>query len=287
MLGGNNDVPAWNPVLVRSYKKNYDQTKNEPVYLQIASAKSNGVPKIQRLVFQDFLLADPKVLLFSAATRNAELMAVVKGSQTHEIFWQMPKTGESFTISGRLYMVAAPTMSHRFGAPPRRVTIGDSDIHPDEFWEQERLRQWKRLSPIYRASFTWPAPGESKHSLPKDGSSVYRASTVRLTGATGIDTGYKYTRLDAMDENTGAATGLFGALSGFVNGNGRAATNGSQLSKEEELRCVHNGALDNFCLLVMKAVKVDHWTPNTVAPPVRMLYEAMKDGSWTQEELNP
>lgn len=57
------------------------------VYVQIASVRSDGAPKIQRLVFQDFLSQDPKVLIFSAATRAAELMAVVKGSGMHEIYW--------------------------------------------------------------------------------------------------------------------------------------------------------------------------------------------------------
>ncbi|KAI8907700.1 hypothetical protein DFJ77DRAFT_475002 [Powellomyces hirtus] len=273
MLGEVEPTPAWNPVIVRSFKKNYDGIK-EPVYTQLASVRPNGTPKIQRLVFQDFLTADPKVLLFAAPTRSAELMAVVKGTQTHELFWHMPKTGETFTITGRMYMVAAPTMSHRFGAPPRRISTGNDGVHPDEFWEKERLRQWKRLAPAYRASFTWPAPGESQNPVARDDSSVYKdPNSVKIVGLPS-DTGFKYTRLDAMEESSTASTGgLFSSA--------------SSASKEQELRCVHNAALDNFCLLVMKAQKVDHWTPNSVAPPTRRVYHSSKDGIWTEYSLNP
>ncbi|KAJ3183012.1 hypothetical protein HDU87_007434 [Geranomyces variabilis] len=284
MLGDSEPVPAWNPVIVRSFKKNYDATK-EPVYCQLASVRPNGTPKIQRVVFQDFLAADPKVLMFAAPTRSAELMAVVKGSQTHELFWQMPKTGETFTITGRMYMVAAPTMSHRFGAPPRRITTGATN--QDEFWELERLRQWKRLSPAYRASFTWPAPGEPQNSAASAASegSVYSSAHAVKIGAQ-TDTGFKYTRLDAMEEQApaprpgGSSTGMFGALVGAATGGGSTADN------LQDLRSVHNSALDQFALLVLKAQKVDHWTPNSLGPPTRIVYESGNDG-WRAVDVNP
>jgi hypothetical protein len=53
----------------------------------LASVKANGTPKIQCIAFQDFLKSDPKVLIFSAAARNSELMSVVKVSQAHELCW--------------------------------------------------------------------------------------------------------------------------------------------------------------------------------------------------------
>ncbi|KAJ3015953.1 hypothetical protein HKX48_004292 [Thoreauomyces humboldtii] len=275
MLGA--EEPAWTALVVRSYKKNYDAQK-DTVYVQLASVRPNGTAKVQRLVFQDFLSADPKVMLFAAATRNAELMAVVKGSQTHELFWQMPRTGESFTISGRLYVVAAPTMSHRFGTPPRR--IGNA-LQPED-WEEERIRQFKSLQPAYRASFTWPASGEPQNPIARNDGSVYKdANSIRIIGSS-VDTGFKYTRLDAMDEagsTSATGSGLMSTL-GLTNG-------ASAQSKEHELRCVHNAALDNFCLLVLKAQRVDHWTPNPVGPPSRVVHEQLKDGSWTDMVVNP
>ncbi|KAJ3158489.1 hypothetical protein HDU86_002714 [Geranomyces michiganensis] len=284
MLGDSEPTPAWNPVIVRSYKKNYDSVK-EPVYCQLASLRPNGTPSIRRLVFQDFLAADPRVLLFAAPTRSAELMAVVKGSQIHELFWQMPKTGETFTITGRMYMVAAPTMSHRFGAPPRRISTGAAN--QDEFWELERLRQWKRLSPAYRASFTWPAPGEPQNSSVSAASegSVYSSAHAVKIGAQS-DTGFKYTRLDAMEEQppanrTGGSTnGMFGALQSAM---GTASSTSDSL---QDLRSVHNSALDQFALLVLKAQKVDHWTPNSLGPPTRVVYEMGTDG-WKALDVNP
>ncbi|KAJ3056331.1 hypothetical protein HK097_007309 [Rhizophlyctis rosea] len=290
---GSNDYPVpWNPLLTNAVKKNYDSSKNEPVYLQIASVRSNGTPKIQQIVFQDFLEPDPRVLIFSAATRNAELMGVIKSSQTHEIFWQMPKTRETFTLTGRIYIVATPSLSHRFGSPPRRITLANPDSNSDEFWESERLRQWRRLAPTYRASFTWPQPGEPKASSRPRGESwsVYRDQTsIRVPPPT-IDTGFKYTRLDAMEERAvgngptspGGLVGTLGRMAiGAVGGSAAGADKG------DELRCVHNSAFDNYCLLIFKATRVDHWKPGAITPPERTIYVSSKDGAWTDEEVNP
>ncbi|KAI9017628.1 hypothetical protein BC832DRAFT_40148 [Gaertneriomyces semiglobifer] len=279
---GTVQVP-WSPVLVKSYKKNFNSgPQADSVHAQLASVRGDGTPQIQRLVFQDFLSTDPRALLFSAATNNADLMSAVKNSQAHELFWEMPKTGELFTISGRMYIVAAPTMSRRFGAPPRRINI-DSNTNPDDFWESERLRQWKRISPAYRATFTWAPSGESRVLTPKDERSVYlHNASVRLKG-NNANAGYKYTRLEAMDDNTATNGGLLGTLSGYM-GSGTP----NQLSaKEQELRCAHNAAFDNFCLLVFKVTKVDHLTPVSGAPPSRVMYECMKDSSWIEVEVNP
>ncbi|KAJ3085007.1 hypothetical protein HK102_000403 [Quaeritorhiza haematococci] len=270
------DVP-WSPLLQQTYKKNFDVNKFETIYLQLASVKSNGTPKLQTIVFQDFLPADPKVLLFVGAARNADLMSVVKSSQTHEVFWQMPKTKDTWTFTGRMYIVAAPTLSHRFGTPPRRVNTND-DRTADEFWERERLRQWKRLSAQMRATFTWPGSGEVKTPATGSSWSVYQTS-IRLPPPT-IDSGFKYMKLDSMigdiDEHLGASTTLSNTLS-----------RGGKSEKDEELRCVHNAALDNYTLLVFKVSRVDHWEPGAITPPTRMIFNCAKDGSWTVEEVNP
>ncbi|KAJ3299726.1 hypothetical protein HK104_007457 [Borealophlyctis nickersoniae] len=310
MIGSSDPQVPWNPSLVSAFKKNYDAAKNEPVYIQLASVKSNGSPKIQQIVFQDFLNADPRVLIFSAATRNADLMGVVKQSQTHEVFWQMPKTREHFILTGRIYIVAATNLSHRFGTPPRRITLDQPDTNPDEFWESERQRQWRRLSPTYRATFTWPMPGELKNPTRARGESwsVYRDGTSIRVPPPAIDTGYKYTRLDAMDERgngngaggggggtlTRSPTTASGSSGGLVSRLGNMALSAVSgaggeggMSKEDELRCVHNSALDNYCLLVFKANRVERWVPGAITAPTRVVYTCSKDGVWSEDEVNP
>lgn len=200
----------------------------------------------------------------------------------------MPKTRETFTLSGRLFIVAAPTLSHRFGTPPRRITLNSPDTNPDEFWESERVRQWRRLAPTHRATFTWPTPGELKNSnRPRAESwSVYRDQTSIRVPPPATDTGYKYTRLDAMDDTLSPSSPTSPTLVSRL-GNMAIGAVTSPSVKEDELRCVHNGAFDNYCLLVFKASKVDHWVPGAIAPPVRTVYNCSKEGIWAEDELNP
>ncbi|KAJ3130992.1 hypothetical protein HK101_004864, partial [Irineochytrium annulatum] len=261
----------------------------------LASIKANGSPKIQTLVFQDFFKTDNRVLLFSAPTRSSELMSVVKVSQTHEILWQFPKTHESYTLSGRLFIVCAPTLSHRFGSIPRNVLtppdLSSTPANPstpraqEEFWDSERARIWAQLTPAYRASFTWPSSGENKRiGLGSEGS-VYRDLERVKVSAPGQDAGFKITKLDAMDISTSSGaptTSSTTSSGGGWLGGGKPGTT----SKEEEARCVHNAAYDNFCILVFKASRVDH-VNSAVNPPVRMVYAASKEGAWVVDEVNP
>ncbi|KAI9355900.1 hypothetical protein DFJ73DRAFT_623359 [Zopfochytrium polystomum] len=251
----------------------------------MASVRPNGTPKIQPLVFQDFLKSDGRVLLFSGATRNTELMGVVKLTQSHEISWIMPKTRETFIFTGRLFIVCAPTLSHRFGSVPRNVStpadresIGSSfssistTAAQDEFWESTRMTIWRRLSPTLRATWTWPSSGEHKGPGPSSTEwSAYRdITTVKPSGPV-VSTGFKYLKMDALDDE---------AMAG--------APSKGKGSADEEYRYAHNAALDNFCLLVFKASRVDHATPgNASSPPTRMVYSSNKDGAWLYEEVNP
>lgn len=197
-------------------------------------------------------------------------------------------------------MVAAPTLSHRFGTPPRRITLPPTETNPDEFWESERVRQWRRLAPTFRATFTWPTPGELKANTnrPRGESwSVYRDQSSIRVPAPAIDTGFKYTRLDAMEERplSGSGSGaispssssLVGTLGRMAIGAVGGGSGVGAADKEDELRCVHTSALDNYCLLVFKASRVEHWVPGAITPPVRMVYNCSKEGVWVEDEVNP
>ncbi|KAI8805108.1 hypothetical protein BJ742DRAFT_421079 [Cladochytrium replicatum] len=290
----------WVDVLEKALKKNYSSSTDAPVVVQLASVTSQGLPKIQPFVWHSFLDADKRVLLFSGATRNAELMGVVKHSNSHQIHWQMPTSKDTFTLSGRLYIVAAPTMSHRFGTPPRRIFVGEG-VDSDEFWEQQRLKAWKAIGPTYRATFTWPAPGEPKNPSIRESWSAYRDPVIKAPPPT-IDTGYSYTKLNALKDEASKSvspTPQMATLPRSVGSPTMAFSTGSlgrpaerkmvdrsSMDKEEELRFVHNSAMDNFTLIVFKCMMVDHWTPGNPIPS-RTVHTSDKSGFWSVEELNP
>jgi len=116
----------------------------------------------------------------------------------------MPKTKETYILTGRIYIVAAPALSYRFGTPPRRINI-QTDKSAEEFWEDERIRIWQKISSEYRASFTWPEPGIPSVSQLGNGEgswSVYDSNTIKVPAVSNIDIGYKYKTLDAIKETS-------------------------------------------------------------------------------------
>jgi hypothetical protein len=210
---------------------------------------------------------------------------------------QFPKTKETFTFSGRLFIVCSSSISHRYGSVPRNILLpSDIPSTSEDFWESERLRLWKRLNPTYRASWTWPASGE--HRGPGPASAEWNAlnkeaggggfssshsgygSLSRAGQQAAFNPSFKYTKLDATDDRD----------SGSSKGKSSSPSASDSMSKEDELRCAHNIALDNFCILVFKIARVDHIQPSSSGsqyPPVRKLYASTKDGAWLVEEVNP
>ncbi|KAI9190634.1 uncharacterized protein BJ171DRAFT_438759 [Polychytrium aggregatum] len=277
------------------------QTPPDPVVVQLASVKSNGTPKIQPLVFQDFLAADPRILVFSAATSNPELMSVVKSGQSHEIYWSMPKTKETFVLSSssRLYIVCASTLSGRFGSAPRKVIVGDEGsqaaLNPEEFWETERIRLWHKISPFYRASFTWPSSGEVRTPNPNESWSVYRdQNQIKVSSPVSLGTGFRYTRLDVVGSEFNGQTpplspSLLAKFQNATINNHSTLERRAKMTKEEEDQCVHNAAFDNFCLIIFKVTRVDHTAcaSNNSGPPTRTVYTCTKEGSWVIDDVNP
>ncbi|KAI8848010.1 hypothetical protein BC829DRAFT_394858 [Chytridium lagenaria] len=256
----------WFKDLETAFKKNYDASAKgtDLVQCSLASLKSNGSMKIQSLVFQDFLRSDQRIMIFSGATRNSELMSVVKVSQNHEILWHMGKTKETFCFTGRLFIVCASTLSHRFGSVPRNIVIQGTPQTPssssaqEEFWEAERMRLWKRLTPTVRASFTWPTSGELRTlGTSAEGSAYKDMNSIKVPAPASTYTlSFKFTKLDALDDKIMSPNSVI-----------------KPLTKDEEVRFAHNAA------------KVDHvgvgW------PPVRTIYSANKDGAWMVEDVNP
>ncbi|KAJ3328771.1 hypothetical protein HDU91_004028, partial [Kappamyces sp. JEL0680] len=68
-------------------------------YITCASLSIDNTPKISQLAFRDFL-SGTNLLVFSINARNSAVMALMKGSGTHELFWAFPD-GQSFTMTGR------------------------------------------------------------------------------------------------------------------------------------------------------------------------------------------
>ncbi|KAL2917179.1 hypothetical protein HK105_203243 [Polyrhizophydium stewartii] len=305
----------WAARLRDAVKRNYSDVAKETVRVAMASVRPDGSPGVHQVVFHEQLRTDSRVLVLSGPARNATLVSTLKGNKTHDLFWSMPKTGETFTITGKVYLVAAPNFSHRFGTPPKRIgVVGNAS--PDDFWEGERMRWWKALTPFYRATFSWPAPGELRSLSDTASWSVYAEPLVKIS-TPAHNVGFKYTRLEVIEDATvnnltigrnysiassggslprnGSATPTRSSVSSVSSAGGPVsptstvvATIGDQpQNAADELRWVHNSALDNFCLLVFKPTRVDHVQPIAGKPPTRFVFTVTKEGDWLTEEINP
>ncbi|KAI9136068.1 hypothetical protein BKA69DRAFT_232708 [Paraphysoderma sedebokerense] len=218
------------PVLLQSFEGNYGRSKEirEPVYVQFAMARRNGYPVMHNAIFADFLQEDHRYLMFMAS-KDSPLLSDLRSNNVADICWTMPKTKEQF----RFFV----------------------------FWENERQKQWKRLSTSLRATFTWPASGEKKQD----------------------NTGYEVTSLKHLVDasstvaNAPPTPPLSSLIGGLVGAPGK---------KIEDEKISHDIALDNFCLVVVKVSFLDHLVWST-HPPSRTQYECGKDGFWSIQEVNP
>eukprot|EP00842_Homolaphlyctis_polyrhiza_P006710 jgi/Hompol1/703/HPOL_000442-RA len=196
--------------LAGSISRNYADVTKEIVRVALASVKPDGSPKVHQIVFHEQLHSDRRVLIFTAAARNAELMSVLKGGKNHEVYWQMAASNESFVLTGKMHVIAAPTLSARFGFA-KRLGVVAAGASADDFWERERLRVWAALDAAHRASFTWPAPGETRSLQPLASWSVYDDAAANGSNGSGVvrvrvagpappsrDVGFSVVRLDAL-----------------------------------------------------------------------------------------
>lgn len=88
----------------------------------------------------------------------------------------MPKTKEYFNFKGRFYIASAPIQVTRF--PPPKIT--DDDEPASDFWEEQRLLQWKELDPKSRAIFTWPSRGD----IPKASDVAFTCQSLKQNDTT-------------------------------------------------------------------------------------------------------
>ncbi|KAI8620252.1 hypothetical protein BC830DRAFT_1100143 [Chytriomyces sp. MP71] len=263
----------WSDKFKQAYKANYstvsnnrDRSRGQPV---LSSTRSDGSPKSQALVFLDVVSHDPRALIFAGATRNQELMSVTKLNQTHELFWYMPKSNETFVLSGKMFICSSPSLSGRYGTGPKNINLPDTlPVFPpgnpfpptvEDYWQSERDRLWKELSPAYRASYTWPNSGESQSEMAQLVQLKLEKApgTVRSSVSSQISFDFKHTKLDIVSDKA-----------------------------SEDAKIVYNMAYDNFCLLVFRVLRVDHTTFASDVP-VRNVYTPTRDGAWAIERLNP
>lgn len=145
----------------------------------------------------------------------------------------MPKSKEHFYFAGKFYIASAPIQVTRY--PPPKIAA--SDLPSADFWEEERIKQWKRLNPKIRAIFTWPGPGE-----------VPRAEKLA----------YSCLSMDVMLDESKKSSGVFG--NGILARSNSLSGRGGQIGEmENPVKLMHDIAMDNFCLLVYKINEVQHY----------------------------
>lgn len=69
----------------------------------------------------------------------------------------MPKSKEYYNFKGRFYIASAPIQITRY--PPPKIM--DTEINAADYWEEQRIQQWKTLDSKMRATFTWPSRAET------------------------------------------------------------------------------------------------------------------------------
>ncbi|KAL1921252.1 uncharacterized protein VTP21DRAFT_10968 [Calcarisporiella thermophila] len=146
---------SWHGLLRRSFLRNF-LYNDETVYVQMANIRRSGDIALHSIQFLDFLEDDPQYLIFQLAVNNNSLMGDLKACAKAELCWNMPKSKEHFYLSGRFYIASAPIQVTRY--PPPRIR---PEIDAASYWEELRLRQWRRLNPQMRSTYTWPPSGET------------------------------------------------------------------------------------------------------------------------------
>ncbi|KAI9347586.1 hypothetical protein BDR26DRAFT_817287 [Obelidium mucronatum] len=271
--------PAWNvpwsDLLKAAHAANhdtsrYDRGRGQPL---LASVRADGTARVQPLTFLDFLGSDPRVLLLAGAARSQELVQAVKTNQSHELCWLFARSRESFTLAGKAALVCSGALAGRFGSGPRNIALPDPlPVWPaanpfpptaDDFWQRERDRLWRALAPDFRAAWTWPSPGEPRAKALSSASMSTSTSTSTSAfrgSVTALPTSFAIKTLDVVD---GAGP-------------------------NEETRLAHMAAYDNFCLVVFRVTKVEHYIyDGKDGIPERNVYSAARDGQWVVESLNP
>jgi hypothetical protein len=248
----------WLSKLKDNARKNNSSRENTLV--QCASLRADGSPKIHQLVFRDFM-GDFPLIIFTGSIRQPEIISLMKSKSSHDLLWNFPS--ETFTLTGKIYLVCSPNQAHRLGTPSRRIL---SVPEPEIFWEKERYRHWQSISKYYRATFTWPVSGETVKPPESANWSAYKNHNV-VKRSYGMDVGYKYASLDALPVRQRIPSVLAN----------------EKPTAQQELENVHEMAFENFCLFVFKCDRVEHWVNKQV--PIRTIYDINEN--WSAHEVTP
>ncbi|KAI9094062.1 hypothetical protein DFS34DRAFT_629748 [Phlyctochytrium arcticum] len=89
-----------------------------------------------------------EAMVFVADARSKVVDDVIFGSRFTEVGWPMPKTGDQFRLSGKLYPILPPT--HPLKAtglcPPHPSKLSPTNSASVIDWEAQRQTAWKALS---------------------------------------------------------------------------------------------------------------------------------------------
>lgn len=222
-----------------------------------------GKARIQNLTFQSFLDSDSRISIFSGSTNNALLMSATKSQQPHALLWNIPEN--SYTLEGKFYIVCAPTVTYKYGSPPRLVNIPDEESSAD-FWEAKRLEAWKSISVKYRASFSWQS-SESLHTPPMK-------PLMKLA----------FCNDERSVESITPPKEVIKSMSSSLNSlhmNDNKMTKSRRSNSEIDL---HDSAYESFVLVVFKCASIDHVEENLISPPSRVMFVYQKDGTWIETD---
>ncbi|KAI8645249.1 hypothetical protein BD408DRAFT_441079 [Parasitella parasitica] len=151
------NVPIpWKMKLESSFERNYSSADMDSAYVSMCNIKRSGDVSMHCLQFRGFLKDDARFLKFSLAMNDNILMGDIKSDPNAKISWTMPKTREYYHFKGKFYIASAPIQVTRF--PPPKII--DDDTSSSDYWENQRIQQWKKLDARSRATFTWPSRAE-------------------------------------------------------------------------------------------------------------------------------
>ncbi|KAI9485515.1 MAG: hypothetical protein EXX96DRAFT_545372 [Benjaminiella poitrasii] len=160
-------IIPWETVLKDSYHTNYDDDPScSVIYLSMSSLKRSGELSMHCIPFHGFLKDDVRFLKFSLAMNDNLLMGDIKSNPKARLNWMMPKSKEYYNFKGKFYIASAPIQVTRF--PPPKIS---DDI---DYWENQRIKEWREMSSKARATFTWPSRGE----LPKAADIVFSCQSL-------------------------------------------------------------------------------------------------------------
>ncbi|GAA6059845.1 hypothetical protein JCM10212_003757 [Sporobolomyces blumeae] len=102
------------------------------------------------------LISDKLVVTTDARTPKSVQMAA---NPAVEIAWWLAATQHQYRIVGKAYILASPAFAKASDSPKFPFPADELSPYPGFNWEDERIRQFRKLSPELRASFVRPIPG--------------------------------------------------------------------------------------------------------------------------------